>query len=261
MDKMERELPSFEAPERPGVARLVEAMLGGSPVSPQVSAMTQDPDWVASREDAETLLRAKDWANLGRYEGQNAALAASGVHADLVFMGDSITEFWPLADPSLFSPVRIGRGIAGQTTQQMLVRFQADVLAHRPRAVHLLAGANDIGGNTGPTTPYRYQCSMRAMVALAQAGGATVLLGLMTPCAVRLGRPDIAPASWVAELNAWLRTLAAETGCTLADYHTALDDGQGGLPAHCSQDGLHPNRRGYARMRSVLEPLLDQLGV
>ena len=156
MDRMERELPSFEEPFPTGLDEIVEALLGDGPIPPAVIAMTQDPEWIAARAGAEQLLRAKDWPNLGRYEQRNTELAASGVRPNLVFMGDSISELWPLADLGLLRPGWICRAISGQTAPQMLLRFQADVLAHQPRAVHLLAGSNDIGGSTGPTTSYRY---------------------------------------------------------------------------------------------------------
>lgn len=261
MDRMERELPSFEEPFPTGLDEIVEALLGDGPIPPAVIAMTTDPEWIAARAGAEQLLRAKDWPNLGRYEQRNTELAASGVRPNLMFMGDSISELWPLADLGLLRPGWICRAISGQTAPQMLLRFQADVLAHQPRAVHLLAGSNDIGGNTGPTTSYRYQCAMLSMVQLARANDVQVLLGLIPPCAARLGRPDLQPAPWVAELNDALRTLALEQDCILVDYHAALDDGAGGLRPDCSQDGLHPNRRGYARMRAVLEPVVARLGL
>jgi lysophospholipase L1-like esterase len=261
MDKMERELPSYEAPFPEGLDLIVEAMLGEEPIPASLVAMTRDPAWMAARAQGEQTLRDKDWPNLGRYEANNAALAMSGVRPGLIFMGDSISELWPLADLGLLKPGRICRAIGGQTTPQMLLRFQADVLAHQPRAVHLLAGSNDIAGITGPTTPYRYQCNMQAMVALARASGITVLLGLIPPCSAWLGRPELQPAPWIAELNEWLRVLAQDNDCILVDYHAALDDGSGGMLKDCSQDGLHPNRRGYARMRAVLKPLLDEHGL
>jgi lysophospholipase L1-like esterase len=261
LNKMEREVPSFEAPRPPLIDELAEALLGDAAVDPALLARLQDPAWMASRASAERTLRDQDWANQGRYQRHNAELIAAGTRPDIVFMGDSNTELWALADATLFTPGRVCRGIAGQTSPQMLVRFQADVLALRPRAVHLLAGTNDIAGNTGPTTPYRYQCNMLAMVRLAQAHDIKVVLGLLPPLSFRSWIPDLQPAPWVTELNLWLRELAAERGCELADYYAALDDGTGNIRAGCSHDGVHPNRRGLALMRQSLEPLLERLGV
>lgn len=258
---MEREVASFEAPPPAGIGEMIEAIVGDGPIAPAMIARMLDPAWLSAREAATRALREQDWANLGRYEVANAELAAASTHPDLVFMGDSITELWPAADASLFVRGRVNRGISGQTSPQMLLRFQADVIAHRPRAVHLLAGTNDIAGNTGPTTPYRYKCNMLAMVALAQANGVKVLLGLLPPARPMPWNLDLDRAPWIAELNAWLRTLAADNDCTLVDYHSALQDQAGCLPAECSHDGLHPNRRGYARMRAVLEPALERFGV
>lgn len=204
-----------------------------------------------------------DWPNLGRYQDNNAATIAASIAAgtrpELVFMGDSITEGWQLADPDFFSARRLCRGIAGQTSAQMLLRFQADVLDLKPAMVHLLAGSNDIAGNTGPTTPYRYQCNIEAMVQLAQANGVAVVLGLLPPAALMPWRPGLDPLPWIAELNQWLRRYAAERRLVLVDYHSVLVDDAGAMRAGHSHDGVHPNRRGYVLMRRALEAQLLSL--
>ncbi len=236
--------------------RLVEAMLGDDPPDPAIFAALAAPAAVEARAKAAAEQAANDWPNLGRYEAANAGLIASGVRPDVVFMGDSITEAWPLADPEFFGPVRVGRGIGGQTSPQMLVRFWPDVIALKPRAVHLLCGTNDIAGNTGPTTPARYQANVRAMTTLATSHGLRVILGAIPP-ADRMGwRPDLDPRPWVAELNAWLAELATANGFAFADYHMALKDEGDGLRRDFGHDGVHPNRRGYAAMRTALDPLL-----
>ncbi len=261
MNTMQYALASSEPPFPPEMAELIEAMLGNAPIDPALAARMLDPARLAEREVAGKALREQDWANLGRYEPANAALAAARVRPEIIFMGDSITEFWPLADAGLFGPGRECRGIAGQTSPQMLVRFQADVLAHRPRAVHLLAGTNDIAGNTGSTTPYRYQCAMQAMVQLARASGVTVLLGLIPPATPMPWNRDLNRGPWIAELNVWLRRFGDEHGCRLVDYPAVLADESGCLPALYSHDGLHPNRLGYARMRLALELVLDDVAL
>ncbi|ELX09254.1 hypothetical protein Jab_2c13160 [Janthinobacterium sp. HH01] len=258
---MQHEIPIPDAALPPLVLELLNALLGDAPIKPELLARTRDPAVTAARAQAEAELRERDWANLGRYQAHNAQVAAAPQRPDLVFMGDSISEIWPFADPAFFTAGRVGRGIAGQTSPQMLVRFQADVLALKPRAVHLLAGTNDIAANTGPTTPYRYLCTMQAMIQLAQSQQVHVLLGLLPPAALMSWRPDFLPAPWIAELNGRLRALAAERGCDLVDYHGPLDDGAGGMRADCSNDGVHPNRRGYAHMRQALEPLLRRHGL
>ena len=143
----------------------------------------------------------------------------------------------------------------------MLARFQAYALNLRQRSVHPLAGANDIGGNIGPTTPQRFQHNMLAMIRLARANEIAVVLGLITPATVMPWKRELDRAPWIAELNDGLRQTAAKQGCHMVDHHAALADGEDRLPADCSHDGLHPNRRGYARMRAVLEPVLERLGI
>src|ERR1700722_8431789 len=174
---MQREVISEEVPPSPEVMRMVEGMLGDGPFDLSLLVGAADPTQTEARQKAAVAQREADWANLGRYEARNAEIIASGVRPEVVFMGDSITEMWPLADRDLFGPAHVGRGISGQTSPQMLVRFWADVIALNPGAVHLLCGTNDVAGNTGPTTPERYQATVSAMTALAQAGGVRVDLG------------------------------------------------------------------------------------
>jgi lysophospholipase L1-like esterase len=251
-----RELPSIEAPRSAeGLARIM-AMLEDAAPDPAIYAPLRDPAQVAARAAADAELRQKDWANLGRYQVANAEITGAGVRPAVVFMGDSISEFWPLGDSGFFTPGRVGRGISGQTTPQILVRFHPDVVALKPRAVHLLCGGNDIAGNTGPTTPGRIQGHIAAMVQLAQANDVRVLLGSLTPADGFPWAPDGDPKPWIAEMNAWLRSFAAARGATFLDYWTPLADEAGGLRKDFSHDGVHPNRRGYAAMRRILEPRL-----
>ena len=194
-----------------------------------------------------------DWPYLQRYAAENA------VDRDLpperrrvVFMGDSITSGWRDSRPAFFEANGfIGRGIGGQTTAQMLVRFWPDVIALRPRAVHILAGVNDIAENAGPYDPAATQANLQAMTTLAQASGIAVVLGALTPVAEFPWRPGLGPTAKVAALNTWLRAYAADRGATLADYAPALDDGRGGMRPGLAYDGVHPTREGYA----VMEPI------
>lgn len=261
MSHMQREVTSPEAAHSPLILKLVEATLGEGPVDPALLAIVRDPALAEARAKAEQQLRELDWPNLGRYQASNAAIVASGVRPGIVFMGDSVTEAWPVADPGLFINGRICRGIAGQTSPQMLLRFQPDVVALKPRAVHLLGGVNDIAGNTGPTTPYRVQCNLLAMVELAQANGIQVLLGLLPATSSIPWRTGFDPAPWIDELNAWAREFAAARGVTLVDYNAALSSAAGTAPAPVTNDGIHPNRRGYAAMRQALEPALAAMSL
>jgi lysophospholipase L1-like esterase len=253
-----RELKSIEAPRSADALARIMAMLEDAAPDPAIYALSRDPAQVAARAAAEAELRQKDWPNLGRYEAANAEITGSGVRPEVVFMGDSISEFWSLGDPEFFTPGRVGRGISGQTTPQILVRFHPDVVALKPRAVHLLCGGNDIAGNTGATTPGRIQGNIAAMAQLAQANDIRVLLGSLTPVHAFPWAPGGDPRPWIAEMNAWLRSFAAARGATFVDYWTPLADQVGGLRKDFSHDGVHPNRRGYAAMRAVLEPLLER---
>ncbi len=209
----------------------------------------------ASREGLwaldESVLKS-DWAWLCRYRSENAAIDPAHPPR-VVFMGDSITENWVSADRDLFTKGTLGRGISGQTSPQMLVRFWQDVIALHPRVVHIMAGTNDIAGNTGPTTPEAYQNAVRAMVSLAKANRIAVVLASVPPSNRFEWSPAQKPAPWIARLNAWLKGFAALEGVVFADYHAALTGPEGELPAQYGPDGVHPNAAGYAVMRPVAE--------
>src|SRR5690606_23327793 len=179
-----------------------------------------------------------------RYQAANAALA-DGPAPSVVFMGDSITEGWVDGDPALFADGVVGRGIGGQTSPQMLVRFRQDVVALKPRVVHIMAGTNDIAGNTGPAQIRDFQNNVLAMLDIARANDiAVVLAGI--PRSRRLYWRELDPRPLIRELNAWLRDTAAERGLVFVDYGAALADNDGGLRADLGNDGVHPNRAGYA---------------
>ncbi len=200
----------------------------------------------AAKDAAEQ--RARDWPNLCRYRAANASLKAP---PRAVFMGDSITEAWAVADPDFFSGGVVGRGISGQTSPQMLLRFQADVIALRPRAVHILAGTNDIAGNTGPTTERDFEDNIRSMTELAQAHHIRVVIGSIPPMAALPWAPQYRPAGEVRRLNRWLRAYAARSGAAYVDYYDALAAPDGGFRPELSNDGVHPNLDGYAIMRRL----------
>jgi lysophospholipase L1-like esterase len=196
-----------------------------------------------------------DWPDLCRYRAADHALAASGAKVGVVMLGDSITEFWGIADPALFAaqtggPTLLNRGIAGQVTPQLLLRFRQDVIDLHPLAVHLLAGTNDIMGLGGAVTLAAIEGNISSMVELADAHGIAVVLGAVPP----MGEPNNSPqhAAAITALNNWLRLYAQRHVVGFADYHAALVDRHGHLDPALSIDPLHPNRAGYERMRSVL---------
>lgn len=201
-----------------------------------------------------------DWGGLCRYRADNAALADAPA-PKVVFMGDSITEFWSRFDPELFSEGVVNRGISGQTSPQMLVRFYSDVVALRPAAVHIMAGTNDLAGNTGPSRPEDFKNAIRAMTDLAEANGVAVVLASIPPAAAFPWRPEVAPAPIIAELNAWIERYAAERGLVFVDYHAAMAGPSGELRAELSNDGVHPDADGYAVMRPLAFEALAAAGV
>ena len=205
--------------------------------------------------DRENRRRAAlDWPGLCRYRADNQTLLRSAIAPRVVFMGDSITENWVLADPGFFDNGLVGRGISGQTTPQMLVRFRSDVVALRPGMVHILAGTNDIAGNTGPTTAQDYKNNIMSMVEIAKANGIAVILGSIPPAAEFSWRPGLDPVPRIKELNDWLRSYAATERIEFIDYHSALAGSAGELKQDLGNDGVHPNRGGYALMRRLVEP-------
>jgi lysophospholipase L1-like esterase len=199
-----------------------------------------------------------DWAWLGRYRQANAELIASGANVDAVFLGDSITEGWASTDPSFFAGANIGRGISAQTTPQLLVRMHADVIALKPRVVHIMAGTNDIAQNTGPMLPEESKNNFMAMCEIARAHGIRVVLGSIPPASKYWWRPDLQPKAVAIALNEWMRTYAKEIGATYADYAAALTDANGKVKLSLAKDEVHPTAEGYAAMRPIAEAAIRE---
>lgn len=199
-----------------------------------------------------------DFPQLGKYRDDNARLIASGPPVEVVFMGDSITEGWIGKRPGFFVKGRVDRGISGQTTPQMVLRMIADVVDLKPRAVHIMAGTNDIAGNTGPMTAEMTKDNFRMMSDVARAHGIKVLVASIPPAAGFPWRPGLETRKPIAELNAWLKAFAASTGATWVDYHPVLDDGTGAMKPGLASDGVHPTEAGYDAMATVIEPILSR---
>ena len=198
---------------------------------------------------------AQDWANLERFREDNAKLAAPRTCDDrVVFMGNSITQGWIDMIPEFFAGRHyINRGIGGQTTPQMLVRFRQDVIHLRPKVVVILAGINDIAGNTGPSSLEMIEDNLHSMTELAQANGIEVVLCSVLPALDFPWRPGMDPAGKVVELNKRIEAYASKKGAVYCDYFTAMVDERNGLPAELSDDGVHPNEAGYAIMAPLVE--------
>jgi len=226
------------------------------PSCPELAAALQ----AVARNDA----RLSDWPNLARYREANRGLPSPGPGEHrVVFMGDSITDSWPQPRFGAFFPGKpyIGRGISGQTTPQMLVRFRPDVVALRPKVVVILAGTNDIAGNTGPMTDEQIQGNLASMADVAKAHGIRVVFSSILPVSEYHVRPGDTsppqttrrPMARIAALNAWMKEYAAANGHVYLDYFSGMIDAKGLLRAELSEDDLHPNAAGYAIMGPLAE--------
>lgn len=196
----------------------------------------------------------QDWPALGRYRAQNEKVASptSGENR-VVFMGDSITDNWARRRGSFFTENHyVGRGIGGQTTPQMLIRFQPDVIALKPKVVVILAGTNDIAGNTGPASLEDIENNLMSMTTLAKAHGIHVVLSSVMPVCDYI-RPQTTkrPPEKIIALNAWMKEYADKNGFVYLDYYPAMLDDKQMLKKEWTDDGLHPNDAGYA----AIEPL------
>ncbi len=194
----------------------------------------------------------QDWAGLGHYATANAALVPTPGAPRIVFMGDSITESWLALAPAFFVAGRIDRGISGQTSPQMLLRFRQDVIDLHPDVVHIMAGTNDIAGNTGAMSAEQTEANIASMTELARAHSIRVILASIPPADHMNWRPGLETAAKIAAINAWLRDYAARTGAVYADYWGALHDGDA-MRALLTRDGVHPNAEGYAAMAPVAD--------
>jgi len=207
--------------------------------------------------------RLRDWANLARYRDANRALPAPSTNdRRVVFMGDSTTDGWQQARYGGFFPGKpyVDRGISGQTTPQMLLRFRPDVIDLEPKAVVILAGTNDIAGNTGPMTNEEIQGNLASMSELAHAHNIRVVLASVTPVsayhvasAAAVPQTTARPMTRIRALNEWIKTYAAAHGDVYLDYFSGMTDRSGLLQEDLSEDDLHPNAKGYAIMAPLAE--------
>ncbi len=222
--------------------------------SPRPSAAAVQTLQERLARDEKTL---QDWANLNRYRTENAQLAIPAESSDrVVFMGDSITDAWGRGRGSFFpGKPYINRGISGQTTPQMLVRFRPDVIALKPKVVVILGGTNDIAGNTGPETLEEIEGNLQSMAELAKANGIQVVLSSVMPvCDYYQQQTTKRPPGKIITLNAWIKSYTAQNQMTYLDYYSAMVDERNMLRKGLTYDGLHPNDAGY----EVMGPLAAQ---
>jgi lysophospholipase L1-like esterase len=241
--------PPAPAPPR----EMLIAMLKPGAKPPPLPAAGDEKLQAYLKKHAQDL--ARDYPDLCHFKSDNDALL-KGAHPTVVFMGDSITAAWGVGDPSLFSGGVVDRGISGQTSPQMVVRFYQDVVALHPRAVHIMAGTNDVAGNTGPSSPEDFKNNIRAMVDLARANHIQVVLASILPAERFPWRPDIQPVEQIRQLNQWLQQFAGQHHLIYADYYSALTTPSGAFRPELSNDGVHPNSDGYAAMRPIADAAL-----
>jgi lysophospholipase L1-like esterase len=200
-------------------------------------------------------VKGQDWPNLAQFQEANAALEAPADNEDrVVFMGNSITIGWINSRPEFFEGKPwVNRGISGQTTPQMLVRFRQDVIDLKPKVVVILAGTNDIAGNTGPSTIPMIMDNIKGMAEMAHANNIKVVLSTTLPAFDYPWKPGLEPAPKIIELNKMIRTYCDDMGHIYLDYFSAMADERDGLPKKYANDEVHPTKAGYA----VMEPLVE----
>jgi lysophospholipase L1-like esterase len=210
---------------------------------------------VAARARAQQERLLLDWPNLARYHSQNAELAAPAPGENrVVFYGDSITDGWGRVQGTFFpGKPYVNRGISGQTTPQMVVRFRQDVVALKPKVVLILAGTNDVAGNTGPSTPEMIQDNFMSMVDIAKANDIRVVLCSILPASDYPWKPGLDPGPKIVAMNTWLKGYAAKRRLVYLDYYSAMVDDKLGMKAELASDGVHPTKAGYDIMAPLAE--------
>jgi lysophospholipase L1-like esterase len=230
------------------------AAAGWAPAPPM------SPDSLSDYQRSVDARNRNDWAFLARYREANAALGdPKPGEQRVVFMGNSITDAWAKSFPTMFpGKPYVGRGISGQTTPQMLVRFRQDVVDLKPRVVVILAGINDIAGNTGPATQQMIADNIKSMTEIAKANGIAVVLSSVLPAYDFPWRRGIGPAPKVVALNAWIKCYAAQAGAVYLDYYSRMVDARGGLSPDMASDGVHPTEAGYRIMAPLADAAIQQ---
>jgi acyl-CoA thioesterase I len=239
---------------------LAEARKPQTGQAPQGPAKVTAPAWQKgdywSKFDEKMLV---DFGDLARFHDEDVKLGAPAADEErVVFMGDSITQGWKIEDSFPGKPY-VNRGISGQSSSQMLVRFWQDVIDLKPKVVLILAGTNDLAGNTGPVTLEQVEGNIMSMADLARANGIRAVLCSVLPSVKFWWHPELEnPAPRIAELNQWIKTYAAKKGYVYVDYYSAMKDEDGGLPKKLSPDGVHPSAEGYAVMAPLAEAGIEK---
>jgi lysophospholipase L1-like esterase len=250
-------LPETKVPA--AVPATTQAAPAQAQAAPAIPATTPSghPDNDYWRKHDQLMLTDFPW--LARFKEDDLKLGPPAAGDDrVVFMGDSITQGWHL-DGSFPSKLYINRGISGQTTPQMVLRFHQDVIALKPKAVIILAGINDIAGNTGPMTLEQTEDNLAAMAEMASANQIKVVLCSVLPAYDFPWSPGQYPAHKVVALNEWIKAYAAEKGLVYVDFYSPMKDDRGGLPPTLSRDGVHPLPAGYAIMAPLVQAGIEKV--
>jgi lysophospholipase L1-like esterase len=207
-----------------------------------------------------SILSAQDWAQLGHFDAANKELPDAKTNENrVVFMGNSITIGWSHHQPEFFEgKPYVNRGISGQTTPQMLVRFRQDVIDLKPKVVVILAGTNDIAGNTGPSTLQMIADNIMSMAELAEANGIKVVLCSVLPAYDYPWRKGLMPNEKIPALNTMIKSYVNSKGLVYLDYFSAMTDGKNGLREDLGSDGVHPNKKGYELMAPLAEKAITK---
>ena len=207
-----------------------------------------------------SILSAQDWAQLGHFDTANKELPDAKTNENrVVFMGNSITIGWSHHQPEFFEgKPYVNRGISGQTTPQMLVRFRQDVIDLKPKVVVILAGTNDIAGNTGPSTLQMIADNIMSMAELAEANGIKVVLCSVLPAYDYPWRKGLMPNEKIPALNTMIKSYVNSKGLVYLDYFSAMTDGKNGLREDLGSDGVHPNKKGYELMAPLAEKAITK---
>jgi acyl-CoA thioesterase I len=239
-----------------------QATPGAAPAAAPSANEVPGADQLTPYQRSQLIRTFTDWANLAKYRDADKALPAPAPgETRVVFMGDSITEGWGMK-PTATQPGRgeffpgkpyVNRGISGQTTPQMLVRFRQDVIDLKPKVVVILAGTNDVAENTGKESLEEIGGNIASMAQLARANGIRVVLCSTLPASDVHWHPGLEPAAKIKALNVWIKDYAAKNGLAYVDYYSPMANAEGGLKAELSPDGVHPNKAGY----DLMGPLAD----
>ncbi len=252
--------PTAQVPNQTAAPQATPQPVPPRPLTPAEQAARQ-----SSIDHVNQMLH--DWPFLNRFHDADAALPAPAPGENrVVFMGDSITENWlhngvatGEPDPGFFpGKPYVNRGISGQTSPQMLVRFRQDVVALKPKAVVILAGTNDIAGNTGDIAPEATEDNLASMADIAHANGIKVVLCSILPSFDFPWRRGKEPAPKIIAINTWIKGYAAAHGYVYVDFHSAMADARGGLPLTLSKDGVHPIKAGYDIMNPLVEAGIEK---